>query len=163
MGQPAGPFKIILVEYRRTASPDTLGDPNRDRLQAEVAKLFGVDDETASNILSAMPIVVLDGLDAPNAGVVRNRLQYLVQLGCRVTTTDEVSDNIPRVNWPELPPIARVDPGELHRSSSTGPTPPPTRPGTVQCPSCGAGLRVVAESGTGRHNHTSSATRQAAC
>ncbi|MCO5170953.1 MAG: hypothetical protein M9894_31885 [Planctomycetes bacterium] len=133
-----GPFKVVLSALERNSTPDTLGDPTAARVRNELGRLFQLDDETASNILSAVPIVILDGLDVRAAGVVRDRLHGLREAGCRVVITDEVTDTIPRVNWPQLPPIARVeraaDEGDAgHRAG-----------GGLSCPHCGGGLQVIA-------------------
>ncbi|MBX3467275.1 MAG: hypothetical protein KF878_10315 [Planctomycetes bacterium] len=141
----SGPFKVVLSALERNSSPDTLGDPTAARVRNELGRLFQLDDDTASNIVSAVPIVILDGLDVRAAGVVRDRLQGLREAGCRVVITDEVTDTIPRVNWPQLPPIARVErggddePSGRHRRSSEG--------GGLACPHCGGGLQVLAAGG----------------
>ncbi len=140
MAERSGPFKVILQQLERRASPDTLGDPTATRVQAEVARLFQLDEDTASSIVSAMPIVVLDGLDVRTAGVVRERLACLGEAGCRVVTTDDRVDTIPRVNWPELPPIARVP------DEPTGPGGVPAGAAAAAglvCPCCHAALRLV--------------------
>src|SRR3954452_7696693 len=99
MSEPAGPFKVIL---------HSVDDMWNSRVRSEVSHLFQIDDDTASNIVSAIPIVVVDGLDARTAGIVRERMRPLSATGCRVITTDDPADTIPRVNWPEVPEIARV-------------------------------------------------------
>src|SRR5688500_16396099 len=110
MGVLSGPFKVILSALERKASPDTLVDPTAARVRSELGRLFQLDDETAANIVSAIPIVIVDGLDAKSAGVVRDRMAVLRDAGCRVIISDDPADTIPRVNWPQLPPIARVEP-----------------------------------------------------
>ena len=108
MGQP-GPFKIVLRELE-TGGPDSLGNPNLGPIKRELARLFHLDEAMAGDICTAMPIVIVDGLDGHQIGVVRGRLQKLASLGVVVIATDEESDTIPRVNWPELPEVAQVDP-----------------------------------------------------
>jgi hypothetical protein len=139
VGVLPGPFKIVLQGLERSSSPDTLGDPTAARVRVEVGRLFQLDDETASNIVSAVPIVIVDGLDARAAGVVRDRMQVLRDAGCRVVITDEVTDTIPRVNWPQLPPIARVEPATDERRGGGG-----GHAEGLSCPHCGGGLQVVA-------------------
>ena len=164
MAERSGPFKVILQQLERRASPDTLGDPTATRVQAEVARLFQLDEDTASSIVSAMPIVVLDGLDVRTAGVVRERLACLGEAGCRVVTTDDRVDTIPRVNWPELPPIARVP------DEPTGPAGVPAGSAAsagLVCPCCHAALRLLpatsgADAFMGSPAPTASAARSAA-
>ncbi len=141
MGVLSGPFKIVLQALERSSAPDTLGDPTAARVRSELARLFQLDEETASNIVSAMPIVILDELDTRTAGVVRERLQVLRDAGCRVVVTDEVTDTIPRVNWPQLPPIARV---EGSTDSGREPRPSGAHADGLACPHCGGGLQLVA-------------------
>ena len=111
-----GPFKIILTELEAPAA-DVLGNPAMDQSVAELARLFNLDDGMAQSIVGAMPIIVLDGLSARAAGVVRERLAALARAGCRVTTTDDPSETIPRVNWPETPAIALVDSSSERRAT----------------------------------------------
>lgn len=142
MGVLSGPFKIVLQAVERIAAPDTLGDPAAARVRNELGRLFQLDEETASNIVSAMPIVIMDGLDVRTAGVVRERLQVLRDAGCKVVVTDEVTDTIPRVNWPQLPPIARVEPSTDPSREARGAS--PERADGLACPHCGGGLQLVA-------------------
>jgi len=154
MGEAIGPFKIILAELVASSGADTLGNPARDAVQAEVARLFDVDLDVASSVVSAMPIIVLDGLDGRTAGIVRERLQALARLGCRVVTSDEHSDTIPRVNWPELPPIARVEPEEPTTArpapgsaSASVEVAPAANGAALRCPSCGDAFHLVPANG----------------
>src|SRR5579872_2367087 len=129
MSDPQGPFKVILSSVDETWN---------SRLRSEVSRLFQIDDETASNIVSAIPIVVLDGLDARAAGIVRERMRGLVEAGCRVVPTDDPADTIPRVNWPEMPDIARIPPEEPQKvitvQADTSKAPPLA---SFSCPGCG--------------------------
>ncbi|MGE0707795.1 MAG: hypothetical protein AB7N76_13205 [Planctomycetota bacterium] len=140
MGEP-GPFKIVLHELEG-AGAATLGNPNADRVRSELARLFNLDDGMASSIIGAMPIVILDGLGAHQAGVVRERLQRLARMGVKVVTTDEECDQIPRVNWPDTPSIAQVsDPAPAAQAPAPAANTPP--PGTLCCPSCHSTFRLV--------------------
>lgn len=147
MGVP-GPFKIVLQAVERRHSPDTLGDPTAARVKVELARLFDLDEDTASNIIAAIPIVVVEGLDGRQAGVVRDRLRRLGDLGCRVVVTDDASETIPRVNWPELPAIARVADEEPRRDPGTGHGHGARASAGLACPACGAGLSIVLASGS---------------
>jgi len=148
MGVP-GPFKIVLQAVERRHSPDTLGDPTAARVKVELARLFDLDEDTASNIIAAIPIVVVEGLDGRQAGVVRDRLRRLGDLGCRVVVTDDASETIPRVNWPELPAIARVaDEEPRGRDPGTGHGHGARAAAGLACPACGAGLSIVLASGS---------------
>jgi hypothetical protein len=129
MSEPTGPFKVVLSSVEESWN---------SRLRSEVSRVFQIDDETASNIVSAIPIVVLDGLDARTAGVVRERLRGLVEAGCRVITTDDPADTIPRVNWPEVPEVARVPAEEPRQVASFRDTEPKSLPiASFTCPGCG--------------------------
>jgi hypothetical protein len=100
MENPALQFRIILHSF------DTA---NGLRVQSEVSRLFQVDDRTASSIVSAVPIVVFDNLEPQIALKIRDRLQVLDAAGCKFVTTDEQSEEVPRINWPELPEFAQVE------------------------------------------------------
>ncbi|RMG12427.1 MAG: hypothetical protein D6731_13780, partial [Planctomycetota bacterium] len=130
-----GAFKIVLEEVV-LGSPDELGNPNAQRVCQELTRLFNLEDGMAQTIVQSMPIIILDGLDARTAGVVRDRLGDLARAGCRFTTTDHPSETIPRVNWPELPAIARVDPEPPAAV-------PLSAPHGFGCPNCGAALHLV--------------------
>ncbi len=121
--EPAGRFKIVLAGLAPSAS-DALGNPVAELVQLELMRLFNVDAATASSIVSAVPVLILDGLEGWTAIVARARLEALVEAGARLVTTDEACEALPRVNWPELPEVAR----EVSRSD---------------CPSCGAALPPV--------------------
>ncbi len=141
MTDPAGPFKVILSSVEESWN---------SRLRSEVSRVFQIDDETASNIVSAIPIVVLDGLDARVAGIVRERMRGLVEAGCRVVTTDDPADTIPRVNWPETPEIARIPPEEarqvvtVHEGASSSRDAVSKSPplASFSCPGCGQVFNV---------------------
>ena len=94
MASPSCPFKVVLTAVERKHSPDTLGDPTSARIQVELSRLFDLDGDTASNIVSAIPIVIVEGLDGRAAGVVRERLSKLSELGCKVVITDEPYEHI---------------------------------------------------------------------
>ena len=129
MSEPTGPFKVVLSSVEESWN---------SRLRSEVSRVFQIDDETASNIVSAIPIVVLDGLDARTAGVVRERLRGLVEAGCRVVTTDDPADTIPRVNWPEVPEVARIPAEEPRQVASVRESEPKSLPiASFTCPGCG--------------------------
>lgn len=94
-------FRIILHSF------DALWT---SRVQSEVSRLFQIDDKTASNIITAVPIVVFDGLDLQGAVEIRKRMEPLREAGCNLVMTDEAGDeSLPRINWPELPEFARLD------------------------------------------------------
>lgn len=136
MSEPTGPFKVILT---------AVDESWNSRLRSEVSRLFQIDDETASNIVSAIPIVVLDGLDARAAGVVRDRMRGLVEAGCRVVTTDDPADTIPRVNWPEMPEIGRIpaeEPRQVITVHDHGGKAPPLS--SFSCPGCGQVFNIAA-------------------
>jgi hypothetical protein len=138
MSEPAGPFKVVLH------SVDDMW--KNSRVRSEVSRLFQIDDETASNIVSAIPIVVIDGLDARTAGIVRERLRSLAEGGCRVVTTDDPADTIPRVNWPEPPEIARVPAEELRAAGEPGRAAAPDYGPpllTFSCPGCGHAYHLM--------------------
>src|SRR5580704_1499383 len=137
MTDPAGPFKVILSSVEESWN---------SRLRSEVSRVFQIDDETASNIVSAIPIVVLDGLDARVAGIVRERMRGLVEAGCRVVTTDDPADTIPRVNWPEMPDIARIPPEEGRTVVVREDSGPPLV--TFGCPGCGQPFSLVRAPGS---------------
>jgi len=151
MVEPAGPFKIILSEPPARASDD-LGNPAAEQVQVELSRLLDLDEGMAASIAGAMPIVILHGLSARQAGVARERLQVIVQLGCKVITTDDASDTLPHVNWPVLPPIAHLDDSSESRPATRAPEPTPTpAPGTLTCPSCNAAFTLSPLNGTASH------------
>jgi hypothetical protein len=159
MVEPAGPFKIILSEPPQRASDD-LGNPAAEQVQVELSRLLDLDEGMAASIAGAMPIVILHGLNARQAGVARERLQVIVQLGCKVITTDEPSDTLPHVNWPVLPPIAQLDESDESRPAArpADPAPAPApAPGTLTCPSCNASFALSPLNGAGAHGHAPSA------
>lgn len=144
MTEPSGPFKIVLSELAQS-SPDTLGNPAAESVKVELARLFNLDDAMASSIVSAVPIIVLDNLSARTAGIVRERLQGLLRAGCKITTTDDPSDTIPRVNWPEMPAIAQVSDDEADPLPSAQTT--MAGNGAFHCPNCQTAFQVVPAGG----------------
>ena len=141
MAETAGPFKIILSELAGPAAAD-LGNPAADRVEAELARLLDLDEGMAASIVGAMPIVIVHGLTARQAGTVRERLQSLVHLGCKVVTTDEAGDNLPHVNWPVLPLIAQVHDDDEPPSRGAPRESALAEPGTLTCPSCFSTFRL---------------------
>lgn len=127
-----GPFKIVLASVERRVGPDVLGNPTAERVLRELARMFNLDRDTAGSIISATPIVLVDGLDGHAAQVVRDRLRPLGDLGAKITVTDDVTDDMPRIDWPQTPPIAHVDPphDSGHASRNGGST-------SLHCPGCG--------------------------
>ncbi|MBL4849800.1 MAG: hypothetical protein JKY65_30095 [Planctomycetes bacterium] len=151
MVEPAGPFKIILSEPPVRAADD-LGNPAAEQVTVELSRLLDLDEAMATSISGAMPIVILHGLTARQAGVARERLQVIVQLGCKVITTDEPSDTLPHVNWPVLPPIAQFDDPEEtindsapSRSSEAAPSVHVV--GSFTCPACQASFDLSSPNG----------------
>lgn len=140
-----GPFKIVLASVERRVGPEVLGNPTVERVVRELARLFALDPDTSRSIATATPIVLVDGLDGHSAQVLRDRLRVLVDMGCKVVVTDELSDTMPRIDWPELPPIARVDPP----SHSHGPRNGSAPPSGLECPGCGLLLQLVRSEGVG--------------
>jgi hypothetical protein len=121
--EPWGSFRIVLAAVEGRAA-DVLGDPCGDRVRWELVRLFHADEATASSIVAAVPVQLLDGLDGRTAELVRERLQPLVAAGARLVTTDDPCGTLPRVNWPELPEVVRLAAAE-------------------RCPSCGLALAPV--------------------
>lgn len=151
MVEPTGPFKIILSEPPQRAADD-LGNPATEQVQVELSRLLDLDEGMAASIAGAMPIVILHGLSARQAGVARERLQVIVQLGCKVITTDEPSDTLPHVNWPVLPPIAHVEEEAAPAPRSEAPAAAPApAPGTLICPSCSASFALTPLNGAHAH------------
>ena len=98
-------FRIILHSF----------DPSRTlRVQSELSRLFQVDDRTASSIVSAVPIVVFDNVEPMIALRIRERLKVLDEAGAVFITTDGESEEIPRINWPEMPEFAQIAQDEFH-------------------------------------------------
>ena len=143
-------FRIILKAF----------DPQwTSRVTSELSRLFQVDDQTASSIVSAVPIVVVDEIGFRHAYEVRTRLQPLADAGCTFVVTDEISEEVPRINWPELPEFARWDGPEeaggddtprRRRSETTveASAPPARMPAdlifaTFNCPSCNEAVGLV--------------------
>jgi hypothetical protein len=81
-------------------------------VKRELAKRFEIDEDIASDIAGAAPIILLTDLTFDEAGVVRRRLWSIVDQGGRIVTTDAACDDIPKVNWPETPEVAKVAAGE---------------------------------------------------
>ena len=154
MADMAGPFKIILSELAGPAAAE-LGNPAADRVQAELARLLDLDEGMAASIVGAMPIVIVHGLSARQAGAARERLQILVQLGCKVVTTDEAGDTLPHVNWPVVPQIAQVEEEQPAAGAGGAPSHAAPEPGTLTCPSCFSTFRL---SPTGAHAHSHAQT-----
>ncbi|MBI4576940.1 MAG: hypothetical protein HY722_11820, partial [Planctomycetes bacterium] len=133
-------FKLILTKVDAT---------QHEALQDELAQSFGIDQETASHILENAPLILLDGLSFRAVNIVKSRLAGLVALGAQIHTTDAPADDIPKVNWPEMPEIAQVEgepvggtaspdapaarpkappPQPSHRPVAAPPPPPPAPP-----------------------------------
>lgn len=109
-------FRIILHSF----------DPSRTlRVQSELSRLFQVDDRTASSIVSAVPIVVFDNVEPLIALRIRERLKVLDEAGAVFVTTDGESEEIPRINWPEMPEFAQIATDEFHAEAAKKDDPAP--------------------------------------
>ncbi|MCA8921762.1 MAG: hypothetical protein KDD82_08130 [Planctomycetes bacterium] len=138
-----GPYRILISEFNAPRDPMALGNPALERAVAEMRRLFGVNAELAEGILSSVPIVVFADLDQHTAGILAKRLMSLVELGCQISSTTRVVDDLPCMNWPELPPIASLEEEPAPRAAA--------EPGHVEglsCPSCGTGLKLVPDDGS---------------
>ena len=147
-----GPYRILVSEFNAPRDPMALGNPAEDRAVAEITRLFGVNAELARGILGSVPIVIFTDLDGPTAGLLAKRLISLVELGCQITTTTRVADDLPCMNWPELPPIAAAafDDEPPARAAAA---PPPAHSEGLSCPSCGQGLKLVPDDGAAPPRH----------
>ncbi|MDF1664322.1 MAG: hypothetical protein P1V97_21325 [Planctomycetota bacterium] len=117
-------FRIILHSF----------DPSRTlRVQSELSRLFQVDDRTASSIVSAVPIVVFDNVEPLIALRIRERLKVLDEAGAVFVTTDGESEEIPRINWPEMPEFAQIATDEFHAEVANKDK-PATEPTTEAAP-----------------------------
>lgn len=143
-------FRIILHSF----------DESRTlRVQSELSRLFQVDDRTASSIVSAVPIVVFDNVKPMIALRIRERLQVLDEAGATFVTTDEQSEEIPRINWPEMPEFAQIAEDEViaEQNKKDAPAPAPSAaapapaakdaPGyqpfnKFSCPTCGENFAI---------------------
>lgn len=122
-------FKLVL----QAADPE-----RRSELRREVARVFSIDEEIAGDILGAVPIVLLAELTLGAAAVVRGRLGTLEEKGARIVLTDAACDDLPKVNWPEAPQVARVSAAE-----AAGRAPQYREVAAFRCPACGESLKVV--------------------
>jgi hypothetical protein len=117
--KPVLRFRIILHQV----------EPNwTSRVQGELARLFQVDDGVASSIVNAVPIAIFDDLGVDTAVRIREQMQSLVDAGCQFVMTDERTDEIPKINWPELPEFARESVESSKNKLAPPATPPPTQP-----------------------------------
>jgi hypothetical protein len=122
-------FKLVL----HAVDPD-----RKSEVRRELARVFGIDDDIAADIIAAAPIILLDGLRLGAAAVIRGRLAGLADCGAKIVMTDAFCDDVPRVNWPEPPPISRVSPAE-----EAGRAPLFREIASFHCPSCGEKLQLV--------------------
>lgn len=126
-----GDFKILL----KAVDPEHV-----ENLRPILADLFSVDEGTAHDILSAVPLTLVDDLSIRGATIVKDRLKRLILLGAALVTTDDPCEDLPKINWPEPPDVVQVsdlDSPEAATSTWQGGAP------AVNCPSCGEHLEVV--------------------
>jgi len=97
-------FKVIL----QAVEPARASEAKR-----EVGRAFDIDGDIAGDIVSAAPIAIVTGLSIGEALLCRRRLEALAGLGATLVITDTPVDDIPKVNWPETPGVARGSPAEM--------------------------------------------------
>lgn len=110
----------------------------KSEIRRELARLFAIDEEIAGDIIGAAPIILLADLTLGAGGVVRARLEALEERGARVVLTNAACDDIPKVNWPEDPQVARVSAAE-----AAGRAPSWREVASFRCPTCGEGMKLV--------------------
>jgi len=115
-------------------------------VKRELAKRFNIDEDIASDIAGAAPIILLTDLSWEEAGIVRRRLGSLVDEGGRIVTTDAECDDIPKVNWPEPPRLAMVDAEEAKQAASSHGPPPYREVASFRVPGFPEELKIVVAS-----------------
>ena len=101
MERPA--FKLVIHAVSPTG---------RDRARDELARLFAIDADIAEDILGAVPIILVGPVTLEAAKVVAERLKSLHDHGALLVLTNAPSDELPKVNWPDLPKVTRVTAAE---------------------------------------------------
>ncbi|MHC4390055.1 MAG: hypothetical protein ACYS22_01910 [Planctomycetota bacterium] len=127
MERPA--FKLVIHAVSPTG---------RDRARDELARLFAIDADIAEDILGAVPIILVGPVTLEAAKVVAERLKSLHDHGALLVLTNAPSDELPKVNWPDLPKVARVSAAEAR-----GEAPAYQVLGQFACPSTGEMLHIV--------------------
>ncbi|GIW71962.1 MAG: hypothetical protein KatS3mg102_1504 [Planctomycetota bacterium] len=101
-------FKLVLQSVERTRA---------SAVRYELSRLLDIDEDIASDIVGASPIVLVRELLAPVAVALKQRMRPAIDKGAQLVITDAPCEEIPKVNWPELPEIVRAAQQDAERAA----------------------------------------------
>ena len=77
-----------------------------DAVAAAVGKLFGIKESTSKTVVESTPIVLVEGLNRDEAAAMHLTMYAIAACGGNLDV-DEVGDDLPKIDWPKRPLIAR--------------------------------------------------------
>jgi hypothetical protein len=127
-------FRIVLQSVPRTRA---------NAVRYELSRLFDIDEDIANDICGAAPIVILDSLRPSAAVSIKTSLASIAEKGAELHITDAPCNDIPKVNWPELPDLARDAMAEASAAATAVHASAPELLARFHCPRCREELSVV--------------------
>ncbi|MFH1024657.1 MAG: hypothetical protein V1809_14845 [Planctomycetota bacterium] len=120
-------YKIVLAAVT--------GD--RARVAQEIASAFQLQPGPSAQIVKSAPIILVDGLTRDQAERATRRLGRIRDAGAVLDVRETLDRKLPRLSWPEPPPVLREEAAEA------------PRPLEFPCPHCGEAISLSMSAGTG--------------
>lgn len=93
-------YKLLL----ESVEPRNIAD-----IRDEIRKLLDIGEGQATDIMSSVPIILLDTLpDRKSANRIKKKFKIAEDLGAKIVISKDSLEDMPRLKWPEMPEIARV-------------------------------------------------------
>ncbi len=93
-----------------------------------LAKVLGLSEDGVRPLVSSVPIILMDELDAGQAQAIISAMAAAKEAGGNLIISATSGENMPHVDWPSPPKVAGRDVASF--ASAAGDAAPPARPGS---------------------------------